>query len=182
MSNFIKWLKVTLTLVVISGIISVFYWALRHDSSQLPSQLINKPAPQFEVAELLDENVIYSNQVFKGNISLVNVWASWCAACYVEHPYWNDYAQIEGLQIVGLNYNDKKDKALEFLETQGNAYDKIFFDHTGRVGIEFGVYGAPETYLIDPQGRVRYRHVGVVSPDVFKSDFMPLIEKIRRGF
>ena len=174
--------KGLLLVVVFLLFIGFFAWALNNISSELPSQLIDRPVPTFAVKDLLVEETLHTSDLFLGKMSLLNVWASWCAACYSEHPYWGDYAKRPDLQIVGLNYSDKRDKALEFLQTQGNPYQHILFDHDGRLGIEFGVYGAPETFLIDPKGKVRYRHVGIVSPEVFAKNFEPLIAKIKQGF
>lgn len=168
--------------VIFFGFVALFWWSLSHDPRELPSQLIDKSVPTFSVVDLLETDRVYTQSIFENKISLLNVWASWCAACYSEHPYWNQYAKKSDLHIVGLNYNDKRDKALKFLKTQGNPYQKVLFDHNGRLGIEFGVYGAPETYLIGPDNKVRYRHVGVVDNQVFESKFEPLIQKIKRGF
>lgn len=175
-------LKVVISITIFIGFVSLFFWALHQDPSKLPSQLIDSPVPEFSVADLLEPEVVHTPKLFDGKITLLNVWASWCAACYSEHPYWSEYAKIKELQVLGLNYNDKKEKALHFLQTQGNPYAHILFDHNGRLGIEFGVYGAPETFLIGPNRKVRYRHVGIVSPEVFNSKFKPLIEKIKQGF
>lgn len=175
-------LKHFVVLIVFVGFVGLFAWALNHDSSELPSQLIDQPVPQFSVVDLMDANQTHTAEIFSGKVSLLNVWASWCAACYTEHPFWNSFSKYKDLQLIGLNYNDKKDKALHFLETQGNPYQQILFDHNGRLGIDFGVYGAPETFLIGPNGKVRYRHVGIVTEEVFASKFQPLIAQIKQGF
>lgn len=175
-------LKSFLIVLIFAGFVWFFWWSLQNKTSDLPSQLIDQPVPNFSVSELLDEQITHTPELFDGKISLLNVFASWCPACYDEHPYWDGYAQRKDLQIVGLNYKDKKDKALHFLNTQGNPYAHILFDFNGRLGIEFGVYGAPETFLIGPKGKVRYRHVGVVTPEVFATKFEPLINKIKQGF
>ncbi|TQV71430.1 DsbE family thiol:disulfide interchange protein [Aliikangiella marina] len=182
MSDKVNPLKGISVVLVFAGFMWFLWWSLSNTSSELPSQLIDRPVPQFSVSELLDENKQHTPDLFKEKISLLNVFASWCPACYDEHPYWDIYAQRDDLQIVGLNYKDKKDKALYFLETQGNPYEHILFDSSGRLGIEFGVYGAPETFLIGPNGKVRYRHVGVVTPAVFEEKFEPLISQIKQGF
>jgi len=182
MSETKQTLKSLFILLVFAGFMTAFYFLIGEDKSELPSQLINQPAPKFNVEDLLDAEIRHTNQEFIGRITLLNVWASWCPSCYDEHPYWKGYAKNSDLTLVGLNYRDKKDNALKFLRQQGNVYDWNLFDHDGRLGIEFGVYGAPETFLIDKQGNVRYRHVGVVTPDVFRDTFLPLIEKIKKGF
>lgn len=162
--------------------IAAFYYLVGQDKTKMPSQLIDRPAPTFQVPDLLSPQIVRSNSDFKGQITLLNVWASWCSSCYVEHPFWKDYAKNKDIVLVGLNYRDKKAKAVKFLAEQGDYFQWNLFDEKGRVGIEFGVYGAPETFLIDRAGKVRYRHVGVVSPDVYENTFLPLIEKINKGF
>lgn len=174
--------KATIAVFIFSGFMGLFFWGLNHDPRKLPSQLIQQPVPNFSVKELLNLEQVHTQEIFQGKISLLNVWASWCPACYDEHPYWMEYAKIDGLNIVGLNYKDKQHKALKFLNDLGNPYSSILFDQNGRLGIEFGVYGAPETFIIDPSGKVRYRHVGVVSREVFEQVFKPIIDKINKGF
>ncbi len=163
-------------------LVFTFNWLIGQDKTELPSQLIDLPAPSFKVADLIDNNQIRTEDDFKGNITLVNVWASWCPQCYQEHPYWKQYKLNRDIVLVGLNYRDKRSKALKFLREQGDYFEWNLFDHDGRLGIDFGVYGAPETFLIDRDGKVRYRHVGVVNPQVYKTVFLPLIEKIKVGF
>ena len=160
----------------------LFYWLIGQDKTELPSQLIDLPAPAFQAADLLNENIVHTQEEFKGQITLLNVWASWCPSCYVEHPFWKDYSSNKDIVLVGLNYRDDKHNALKFIREQGDFYQWNLFDQNGRLGIEFGVYGAPETFLIDLKGKVRYRHVGVVTPEVYQNIFLPLIEKIKRGF
>jgi len=159
-----------------------FYWLIGQDKTELPSQLIDSPVPTFKVVDLLDESIVHTQEEFKGKISLVNIWASWCPSCYVEHPYWKEYSNNEDIVLVGLNYRDKKQSALKFIREQGDYYDWTLFDENGRLGIEFGVYGAPETFLIDREGKIRYRHVGVVDRKVYNEVFLPMIDKIKKGF
>jgi len=175
-------LKPILAILVFVAFVTTFYSLIGYDKTELPSQLIDRPVPKFQVSDLLDDKIIHTQGEFIGKITMVNIWASWCPSCYTEHPYWQEYAKNIDLTLVGLNYRDTKKAALVFLSQQGNPYHWTLFDRKGRLGIEFGVYGAPETYLIDPQGKVRYRHVGVVSPDVYAKIFLPLIEKIKKGF
>lgn len=168
-----------------SGFCAVFYFfygLIGQDKTELPSELIDSPAPIFSVVDLVNQNTIHTQKEFKGKITLLNVWASWCPTCYDEHPFWKKYSDNPDIVLVGLNYRDKKEKALRFLREQGNYYQWNLFDENGRLGIEFGVYGAPETFLIDPNGKIRFRHVGVVTPKVYQNVFLPLIEKIKRGF
>lgn len=169
-------------LVIFGLMVGVFYTLIGQDKTELPSQLINKPVPSFEVSGVKDTNKLYTQDIFKGKITLLNVWASWCPSCYNEHPFWRQYAENKDIVAVGLNYRDKHDKALKFLKQQGDYFEFNLFDKKGRLGIEFGVYGAPETFLIDKDGKIRYRHVGVVSPKVYTEIFLPMIEKIKKGF
>lgn len=175
-------LKPVLSISAFVALMVAFFLLIGQDKTELPSQLIDRPVPIFEVEDLLQENLVHTQDDFKGKITLLNVWASWCPSCYTEHPFWKKYAENKELTLVGLNYRDEKNKALNFLQKQGNFYQWNLFDNNGRLGIEFGVYGAPETFLIDPNGKVRYRHVGVVSPKVYQEIFLPLIEKIKKGF
>jgi len=172
----------TFSLLLFVVVFIWFYWLIGQDKTELPSQLIDSPAPNFKVPDLLDDEVIHTEKEFIGKITLVNIWASWCPSCYVEHPFWKEYSSNKDIVLVGLNYRDKKQKALEFIREQGNYYDWTLFDESGRLGIEFGVYGAPETFLIDRNGKIRYRHVGVVDRKVYKEIFLPLVEKIKQGF
>ncbi|MBV1908563.1 MAG: DsbE family thiol:disulfide interchange protein [Kangiellaceae bacterium] len=176
-TSFKNFFIVSLFLVVVAG----FYLLIGQDKTILPSQLIDRTVPKFQVEDLLDNSVIRSNTDFEGQITLLNVWASWCPACYAEHPYWEEYAKNKDVVLVGLNYRDSKSKALKFLKEQGDSFAWNIFDQNGRLGIEFGVYGAPETFVIDTNGKVLYRHVGVVTPEVFESIFIPMIEQIKKG-
>ncbi len=182
MENNNNWLKPFISLSIFVLFVVVFYFLIGQDKTELPSQLIDRPAPNFSVRNLLNKERVHSQEDFKGKITLLNVWASWCPSCYTEHPFWQEYAKNPDVQLVGLNYRDKEQKALRFLHEQGNFYQWNLFDENGRLGIEFGVYGAPETFIIDHKGMVRYRHVGVVSPQVYQNLFLPLIEKIKKGF
>jgi cytochrome c biogenesis protein CcmG/thiol:disulfide interchange protein DsbE len=156
-----------------------FYYLIGQDKTELPSQLIDRKAPNFQVKDLIDPSVIHTQEIFLGEITLLNVWATWCPSCYVEHPFWEQHAKNKDVVIAGLNYRDDRQKALQFLDTRGNFYQWNLFDEKGRLGIDFGVYGAPETFVIGPKGKVRYRYVGVVTPEVFQSIFLPLIESIK---
>jgi len=182
MKNLTSRLKPLLSLSIFVLFVVVFYFLIGQDKTELPSQLIDRPVPKFSVRDLLNKDLIHTQEDFKGKITLLNVWASWCPSCYTEHPFWQEYAKNPDIQIVGLNYRDKENDAFRFLHEQGNSYLWNLFDENGRLGIEFGVYGAPETFIIDYDGMVRYRHVGIVSPEVYKDIFLPLIEKIKKGF
>jgi cytochrome c biogenesis protein CcmG/thiol:disulfide interchange protein DsbE len=177
-----KALKLIIVGLAFAGFMGLFWFGLDNDPTKLPSQLINKTIPPFSVNDLLNPQKKHTEAIFNNKISLINIWASWCASCYQEHPYWSDYAKIPDLQIIGLNYKDKREKGLDFLRTEGNPYALILSDENGRLGIDLGVYGAPETFIVGPDAKVRYRYSGPLTPQVFEETFKPLIDKIRKGF
>ncbi|CAB0149453.1 Thiol:disulfide interchange protein DsbE [Pseudidiomarina piscicola] len=140
------------------------------DPTELSSALVGKPVPQFSVPDLYDPEQRYTQQVLSGKPMLLNVWATWCPTCRAEHAYLNQLA-ADGVPIVGLNYkDDSREKAVRWLNTLGDPYQLNLFDAKGTVALEFGVYGAPETFLIDAQGRIRYRHVGDVNERVWQGE------------
>jgi len=139
----------------------------------LPSPLIGKPAPAFELPELpAHASAAFDSAQMHGRVWLLNVWASWCAACLDEHPLMNRLAQA-GLPLVGLNYKDDGDDAAAWLARFGNPYAHIPVDRDGRIGIEFGVYGVPETYLIDAGGIVQFKHIGPLTADIVRREILP---------
>lgn len=145
-----------------------FLWkGLYLDPRELPSALIDKPMPVFELAEVTDPSKMLTVEDFKGEIALVNVWATWCPTCKEEHAFLNQLAQ-QGVTIFGVNYKDDLVKANDWLRRYLNPYKATVFDPKGRLGLDLGVYGAPETYVIDQRGYIRYRHVGAVDATVWK--------------
>lgn len=143
-------------------VIAVFLaLGLKHDPRHVPSPLIDKPAPAFSLPLLDQPDQMISNQTLLGEVWLMNVWASWCAACKVEHPLLIEMAS-RGAHLVGLNYKDTTEEAMAWLASYHNPYQSVIVDADGRVGIDFGVYGVPETFLIDKSGRIRYKHIGPV--------------------
>jgi len=137
------------------------------DPDELPSPLIGNPTPSFTLPELSSEKILTAEDL-KGRVILLNVWATWCVSCKIEHPYLLKLAQ-EGIVIVGLNYKDDKQQALKWLETLGNPYAFNIIDMDGKLGLDLGVFGAPETYLIDKQGIIRHKHVGVINERVWET-------------
>ena len=134
---------------------------LKNDPRLVPSPLIDKPAPSFALPTLADDQLVLSNNDFAGKVWLLNVWASWCAACKIEHPVLLQMAG-QGAILVGLNYKDTEPQAKAWLESYQNPYQQVIVDADGRIGIDFGVYGVPETFLIDQKGQIRYKHIGPV--------------------
>lgn len=147
---------------------------------EVPSPLIGKPAPLFSLPELQAPEKIFASQDLLGQVWLLNVWASWCAACRVEHPMLVDLAGANSVPIYGLNYKDLREDGLAWLREWGNPYIKTAFDGDGRVGIDFGVYGVPETFVIDRQGIIRYKQIGPLTPDILASKILPLVKELQK--
>ncbi len=149
--------------------------------SEVPSPLIGKPAPQFSLPKLSDPSKTFSPTDMKGQVWLLNVWASWCVACKQEHPLLMELAKKNIVPIVGLDYKDQRDPALEFLRRGGDPYLLSAVDESGRVGIDYGVYGVPETFLIDKQGIIRYKHIGPITPKSLQETILPLVEQLKQS-
>lgn len=153
-------------------------FSLTNDPQRMPSMLIDKSAPTFELAGLNDGNGL-SSENLKGNIYLLNVFASWCPACRLEHSFFMQIAERRDIKIVGLDWKDNREKASRWLEERRNPYVRVGADESGRVGIDFGVTGVPETFVIDSSGRVRYRHAGPLTEEVWRETFEPLLTHLR---
>jgi cytochrome c biogenesis protein CcmG/thiol:disulfide interchange protein DsbE len=151
------------------------------DIRALPSPLIGKPAPAIALSDVMDPNRTVTNAVFQGQVYVVNVWGTWCEGCREEHSELLTIAQQKVVPMIGLVYMDERDRARQFLEQLGNPYTAVAFDNDGRTSIDWGVYGAPETFLVDAHGRVIYKFISPVTPDVWEHEFLPRIEAARRA-
>ncbi len=151
---------------------------LRLDPREVPSPLINKPAPAFQAAVLARPQARIQRDDMLGKVWLLNVWASWCGACRDEHPLLVDFARQTKVPIYGLNYKDQRADGLAWLQRFGNPYAESLFDPDGRIGIDYGVYGVPETFVIDRQGVIRYKHIGPISPAALRDKIEPLLRKL----
>jgi len=147
---------------------------------EVPSPLIDKPAPAFSLPQLLDPSRTFSTEDMKGQVWLLNVWASWCVACEEEHPFLVNLARQNIVPIYGLVYKDKREDAMMRLMNSGNPYVVNAQDTEGRTGIDYGVYGVPETYVIDKQGVIRYKQIGPVTPDNLRDKILPLVEELQK--
>lgn len=147
---------------------------------EVPSPLVGKPAPAFSLPQLAAPDRTFSPQVLQGNVWLLNVWASWCAACLQEHPVIAQLAKSGVVPIVGLNYKDPHNEALAWLERHGNPYLLSVADVQGRVGIDYGVYGVPETFVIDKAGIIRYKHIGPVTAEALRDKILPLVRELQQ--
>jgi cytochrome c biogenesis protein CcmG/thiol:disulfide interchange protein DsbE len=160
----------------------VFAWMLYQgqfmgrDPSVLPSMLIDKPAPEFVLPPLRDGGPGLTTTDLMGRVSVVNVFASWCVPCRAEHPLLMRLREEGVAALHGLNYKDARDDAIEWLDQLGDPYDRIGADRDGRVAIDWGVYGVPETFILDGEGRIRYKHVGPITPAIYEAVILPVIE------
>ncbi|TNH05198.1 DsbE family thiol:disulfide interchange protein [Testudinibacter sp. TR-2022] len=177
--------KLFLPLFAFLGLVLVFAWQLVRNSAgedpkTLESALVGKPVPHFELPSLQDGEQALTEAIFQqGKPLLLNVWATWCPTCYAEHQYLNQLAK-QDITIVGINYKDDLTKAAQWLKNLGNPYQQNILDQKGMLGLDLGVYGAPETFLIDCQGVIRYRYAGDMNETVWQEKFKSLFEKIQR--
>ncbi|NYT62815.1 DsbE family thiol:disulfide interchange protein [Alcaligenaceae bacterium] len=148
--------------------------------SEVPSPFIDKPAPGFTLPQLHTPEQTFSPEAMRGKVWLLNVWASWCYACLQEHPVITELAKTHGVSIVGLNYKDIRNEAIEWLERYGNGYVVSVSDTQGRVGIDYGVYGVPETFVIDKAGVIRYKHIGAVTESAARDTILPLVRELEQ--
>jgi cytochrome c biogenesis protein CcmG/thiol:disulfide interchange protein DsbE len=154
------------------------HWNTHHETNEVPSPLIDKPAPEFNLPLLYDSTKSLSRKDLLGQPYLVNVFGSWCVTCQDEHPILMRESKRFGVKLVGLNWKDQADDAKRWLAQFGNPYDLVIADADGRAGIEFGVYGAPETFLVDAQGVIRYKRIGMLTPELIASELKPQLAKL----
>lgn len=153
---------------------------LTRDPRDVPSPLVGKPAPAFILPQLHDAGKSFSAADMKGRVWLLNVWASWCVSCREEHPVLVEFAKSGQVPIIGLDYKDKVADARQWLDKLGNPYTLTAVDADGRVGIDYGVYGVPETYVIDKQGIIRMKHTGPITPESLNKKILPLVAELSR--
>ncbi|MDX1824143.1 MAG: DsbE family thiol:disulfide interchange protein [Thiohalomonadales bacterium] len=153
---------------------------LKLDPRDVPSPLIGKAAPAFTLPKLQHPEQTVSPADYKGRVWLLNVWASWCVSCRAEHPVINQLAQSSEVPIIGLNYKDGRDVAMQWLQQRGDPYTASAFDEDGRVGIDWGVYGVPETFIIDKKGTIRYKHTGPVDQKAVIEKIMPVVRELEK--
>lgn len=163
--------------VVLVGFLAV---GLNRDPREVPSPLIGKPAPAFSLPQLAQPAQSLSPQELRGQVWLLNVWASWCVACRSEHPLLVDLSKQGVVPLYGLNYKDKREDALAWLQRLGDPYKVSLSDTAGLVGIDYGVYGVPETFVIDKRGVIRHKQIGPVTEQALRDTILPLVEKLRK--
>ena len=171
-------LRFIIPLAVFIALAAFLAVGLTRDPREVPSPFIGKAAPAFRLEQVGDANAAFTPADMKGKVWLLNVWASWCASCRVEHPVLVEMSKKNLVPIVGLNYKDKRDDALQWLARYGNPYAVSAYDIEGKVGIDYGVYGAPETFVIDKQGVIRYKQIGPITPEALEKKILPLIREL----
>ena len=163
------------------GVLVAFLAAgLNRDPHEIPSPLVNKAAPAFQVAQLVAADKAFSPADMKGQVWMLNVWASWCVACKVEHPLLVDLGRSKVVPVIGLDYKDQRPVALKFLSQNGDPYQLSAFDGDGRVGIDYGVYGVPETFVIDRHGVIRHKQIGPITAEALEKTILPLIDALKK--
>lgn len=175
-------IRYLLPLLLFGGLMGLLAWGLGKDPRRVPSPFIDRPAPAFDLPQLQNPEQRVTQAQLRGRPVLLNVWASWCVECRHEHALLMQLARTDGAPIVGLNYKDPRADALRWLEEWGNPYIVSAADEDGRVGIDYGVYGVPETFVIDAAGIIRYKHIGALSEQVVRDTILPLLkgtEKLR---
>ena len=175
-----KSLRLLLPLAVFIVLV-VFLWAgLSRDPREVPSPLVGRPAPAFQLAQLHAPEKRLTTADMQGQVWLLNVWASWCVSCRIEHPLLVELAKANVVPVIGLNYKDKTDEGKAWLVQNGDPYRLSVVDGDGRVGIDWGVYGVPETFVIDKRGIVRYKQIGPITAEALQQKILPLVRELQK--
>lgn len=174
-------LKFLIPLALFAGIAWFLLKGLDRDPRALPSPLIGKAVPTFSLPTLKDPQATWSPADMKGKVWLLNVWGSWCTTCQIEHPVLLDLAKAGNLPIVGMAWKDMPDRSVAWLRKWGDPYTLTVMDFQGQIAIDLGVYGAPETFLIDQQGLVRFKHAGALTPELVSGKLLPMVRQLQAG-
>ncbi len=173
-------MRYAIPLIIFLGLVVFLAIGLNRDPHEVPSPLINKAAPTFHLAQLHQPNKQFSTEEMRGKVWLLNVYASWCISCRDEHPYLLGLAKTGAVPIYGLNWKDKREDAISWLDELGNPYVLSVSDLDGRIAIDYGVYGAPETYVIDKNGVIRFKQIGPIIPEVLEKTILPLVRDLNK--
>ncbi len=173
--------KLLVPLAVFVVLVGFLLVGLGPNPREVPSPLVGKPAPAFKLAQLHQPERMLGPADLKGQVWLLNVWASWCVSCRVEHPLLVELAKAKLVPLVGLNYKDKPDEGIAWLKQHGDPYDVSVVDRDGRVGIDWGVYGVPETFVVDKAGVIRYKHIGPVDAAAIEKKILPLVRELQQS-
>ena len=173
-----KYLRFLLPLAIFLALVGFLAAGLKLDPKEVPSPLIGKPAPDFALTRLDQPTLTIRRADLLGKVWMLNVWASWCTACREEQPVLLDFAKRRLVPVYGLDYKDQRGAGLRWLDNFGDPFEASLFDPDGRVGIDWGVYGVPETFVIDREGVVRYKHIGPLTPEVLRDHIEPLLRQL----
>jgi len=169
--------RALIPLGIFLALAALLFYGLGLNPREIPSPLVDKPAPDFALASLKDPNLTLTKDLLRGKVSLVNVWASWCPSCRQEHAELMRIARENDVQIIGLNWKDNRPEALQMLQRFGDPYSEIIYDPDNKTGIDWGVYGAPETFVVDGEGIIRHKRIGPIDQQVWESEIRPIIER-----
>ncbi|MCG5530318.1 DsbE family thiol:disulfide interchange protein [Halorhodospira halochloris] len=169
--------RIVIPTVIALSVLGLLYVGLQMEDRGLPSPLVGKPAPPFELESLRDPDKIITEEDFLGEVAIVNVWASWCDVCRTEHEHWRRLSE-RGTPIHAINYRDTRANAQRYLDQFGDPFEKIAFDPEARAGMDWGVYATPETYILDADGTIEYKHIGPVNDEIVREEILPLIEEL----
>jgi cytochrome c biogenesis protein CcmG, thiol:disulfide interchange protein DsbE len=174
-----RWLILISPLAIFIGISFLLWMGLQRNPREIPSPLLNKPVPAFSAPSLQNPQRLLTQRNLQGQITLLNVFATWCVSCQAEHVLWMEIRdQLPSVKIIGLDYKDERKKALNWLQQYGNPYDEIIDDPKGDLGINWGVYGTPETFIVDKEGIIRYKYIGALSAKDWRQVILREINKI----
>src|SRR6266581_8995493 len=173
-----KTVRWSIPLVIFIVLVAFLWVGLGRDPREVPSPLIGKPAPAFRLAQLHETGKTLSKEDLKGKVWMLNVWASWCVSCRVEHPLLVQLANANIVPVYGLDYKDDPKEGRAWLQEHGNPYTTSIVDRDGRVGIDYGVYGVPETFLVDKQGIIRYKQIGPLTVESLQQKILPMVREL----
>jgi cytochrome c biogenesis protein CcmG/thiol:disulfide interchange protein DsbE len=168
-------------LAIFFGLVVLMAIGLTMDPKKVESPLIGRSIPTFRLSTVMDENKFVTEKELLGQVVIVNVWASWCPSCRQEHPVLSEYARTSKVPIYGLNWKDQRKDAVRWLNFFGNPYVVSLHDPNNKVGLDWGVYGAPETFVVDQKGVIHYKYTGPVTQEVLNSQIIPLVNKLKQG-
>ncbi|KQZ67836.1 MULTISPECIES: DsbE family thiol:disulfide interchange protein [unclassified Lysobacter] len=175
-----RWLPLA-AFAVLAVLLAAGVWLSRNPNREaLPSPLIGKPAPEFSLPVLHEAGRLMRSDQLRGSPYLLNVWGSWCPACRDEHPVLTRFAETKRVRVIGFNWKDEHADALRWLEQYGNPYWMVLTDYDGKVAIDWGIYGAPETFLVDAKGVVRWKHVGPMSEATIRDELLPVLAEVEK--
>lgn len=172
--------RLLITAVIFGALVALLGVGLTLNPREVPSPLVGKPAPAFQLPLLHEPARSFSNKDMAGKVWLLNVWASWCVSCRVEHPVLMELSKTGTVPLYGLNYKDRREDGIPWLKQFGDPYVLSIHDLEGRLGIDYGVYGVPETFLIDKKGVIRYKHIGPVTEEALRAKILPLVSELNR--